>query len=101
MEINFLEKIILLQISSSIFAGDLKSSGLLCVISREIKSNQTKHTQLRQANATLDQNHATQIAALDSLFIYMYSEVPNERADRIFFWKFSKYFGIIREAQKC
>ena len=44
MEINFLEKIILLQISSSIFAGDLKSSGLLCVISREIKSNQTKHT---------------------------------------------------------
>ena len=51
MNINFLEKIILLQIGSSTFAGDLKSSGLLCVISREIKSNQGPRIQVTAITA--------------------------------------------------
>ena len=64
----------MLPISSSIFAGDLKSSGLLCVISREIKSNQTKHTaetysyQQTQLLITLSQPRQS----LQILYLYLY-----------------------------
>ena len=64
----------------------------LCDFPRnQIKPNQT--------HSWDKQTHATQIAASDSLSLN--SEVPNERADWNFYWKFSKDFGIIREASKC
>ena len=44
------------------------------------KSNQTKpNTQLRQANATLDHTHATQIAASDSLSLVTLKSLANEQ----------------------